>query len=132
MGILQWEPLPRSCLFVPTAIFSQIPTRLTRVTQVVFDTGSATLEFASRPIHQRTSIRFMFSVIGTLCNTCQDQIQFNPNQSSTFVDGGSQFTIVFGTGAGVTPVIVRDTFPVSVSAHLSIWNLGKQHSAHPS
>ncbi|KAJ3743134.1 acid protease [Lentinula detonsa] len=55
---------------------------------VVFDTGSSTLEFAS-----------------TLCSTCTSQIQFDPSQSSTFVDGGRTSTITFATGVGVDPVV---------------------------
>ncbi|KAF9074614.1 acid protease [Rhodocollybia butyracea] len=55
---------------------------------VVFDTGSSTLEFAS-----------------TLCSTCASQIQFDPDQSKTFVNGGHTSTITFGTGVGVDPVI---------------------------
>ncbi|KAJ3965719.1 acid protease [Lentinula raphanica] len=59
---------------------------------VVFDTGSSTLEFAS-----------------TLCSTCASQIQFDPSQSSTFVDGGRTSTITFATGVGVDPVIGNNT-----------------------
>ncbi|GJE97382.1 acid protease [Phanerochaete sordida] len=56
---------------------------------VVFDTGSATLEFAS-----------------TLCGApCANQTQFDPSKSSTYVDGGSNFHIIFATGVGVDPVV---------------------------
>ncbi|EKM53998.1 uncharacterized protein PHACADRAFT_257547 [Phanerochaete carnosa HHB-10118-sp] len=56
---------------------------------VVFDTGSQTLEFAS-----------------TLCGSaCANQVQFDPSESSTFVDGGSTGTITFATGVGVDPVV---------------------------
>ncbi|EIM82278.1 acid protease [Stereum hirsutum FP-91666 SS1] len=55
----------------------------------VFDTGSVTLEVTS-----------------TLCaSTCPNQTQFNASASSTFVDGGSESTIVFATGGGVNPAI---------------------------
>ncbi|KZW03629.1 acid protease [Exidia glandulosa HHB12029] len=60
---------------------------------VVFDTGSTTLEFAS-----------------TLCGSaCANQHQFNPNKSSTFVDGGSSRRIVFSTGVGIDPVVGDNT-----------------------
>ncbi|PPR05853.1 hypothetical protein CVT26_010133 [Gymnopilus dilepis] len=55
---------------------------------VVFDTGSSTLEFAS-----------------TLCGSVCPQKQFNPNLSSTFVDGGRTSSITFATGVGVDPVV---------------------------
>ncbi|KAF8904489.1 acid protease [Gymnopilus junonius] len=55
---------------------------------VVFDTGSVTLEFAS-----------------TLCGSVCPQTQFDPDQSSTFVDGGRTSSITFATGVGVDPVI---------------------------
>ncbi|KAJ3571704.1 hypothetical protein NP233_g3588 [Leucocoprinus birnbaumii] len=55
---------------------------------VVFDTGSSSLEFAS-----------------TLCATCSHQVQFNPNKSSTFRDGGRTSSITFATGVGVDPVV---------------------------
>ncbi|KAJ7646712.1 acid protease [Roridomyces roridus] len=56
---------------------------------MVFDTGSATLEFAS-----------------TLCGApCSNQVQFDPTKSSTFVDGGHEQTLTFSTGAGVDPVV---------------------------
>jgi hypothetical protein len=59
-----------------------------RTLQVVFDTGSSTLEFAS-----------------TLCAACSNQVQFNPNASSTFQDGGRTSSITFSTGVGVDPVV---------------------------
>ncbi|KAJ3554025.1 hypothetical protein NM688_g3316 [Phlebia brevispora] len=42
----------------------------------------------------------------TLCGEpCANQIQFDPSESSTFVDGGETSTIIFATGVGVDPVI---------------------------
>lgn len=55
---------------------------------VVFDTGSSSLEFAS-----------------TLCASCSHQVQFNPDKSSTFRDGGRTSSITFSTGVGVDPVV---------------------------
>ncbi|KAH9948575.1 acid protease [Amylocystis lapponica] len=57
---------------------------------VLFDTGSDTLEFAS-----------------TWCTGCQNQVQFNPNASSSYVDGGvdnAQWNS-FATGVGVNPAV---------------------------
>ncbi|KAF8170827.1 acid protease [Mycena galopus ATCC 62051] len=55
---------------------------------VVFDTGSSTLEVPS-----------------TVCGAaCSNQHQFNTSASTTFVDGNSSGTLIFGTGVGVTPV----------------------------
>ncbi|KAF9482130.1 acid protease [Pholiota conissans] len=59
-----------------------------QVLTVVFDTGSSTLEFAS-----------------TLCGGSCAQVEFDPNKSSTFVDGGRTSSITFATGVGVDPVI---------------------------
>ncbi len=56
--------------------------------QVVFDTGSSSLEFAS-----------------TLCATCTNQVPFDSTRSSTFRDGGRTSSITFATGVGVDPVI---------------------------
>jgi hypothetical protein len=54
----------------------------TQTISVVFDTGSNTLEFAS-----------------TLCGSpCDNQVKFNPTESSTFVDGNR-------TGCGSYPTI---------------------------
>ncbi|KAJ7209223.1 acid protease [Mycena pura] len=59
---------------------------------VVFDTGSTSLEFAS-----------------TLCGlSCANQDMFNPNKSSTFIDGEKKAHIIFATGVGVTPVMGDD------------------------
>ncbi|KAJ7282990.1 acid protease [Mycena rebaudengoi] len=56
---------------------------------VVFDTGSTTLEFAS-----------------TLCGApCDNQVKFDSNSSSTFVDGNTTNAITFSTGVGVDPVV---------------------------
>ncbi|KAF8516363.1 aspartic peptidase domain-containing protein [Gautieria morchelliformis] len=55
---------------------------------VVFDTGSFTLEIPS-----------------TQCGAvCDMQRKFDPSKSSTFVDKGTNGTLVFGTGVGVDPV----------------------------
>ncbi|KAH9922573.1 acid protease [Amylocystis lapponica] len=55
---------------------------------VVFDTGSATLEFAS-----------------TQCRTtCANQTRFNTSASSTYVQGTQTSELTFGTGVGVDPV----------------------------
>lgn len=56
--------------------------------QVVFDTGSSTLEFAS-----------------TLCASCSNPVLFDPDRSSTFRDGGRVSSITFATGVGVDPVV---------------------------
>lgn len=51
---------------------------------------------------------------GTLCGqACSGQVQFNPNISSTFIDGGSSSRIVFATGVGVDPVI-GDNYALSL------------------
>ncbi|KAJ7089207.1 acid protease [Mycena belliarum] len=56
---------------------------------VVFDTGSSTLEFAS-----------------TMCkSSCDNQVRFDQNKSSTFVDKKTTSSITFSTGVGVDPVI---------------------------
>lgn len=60
--------------------------------QVVFDTGSSTLE-----------------VPGISCESCKDQKSFDPSLSSTFVNGTQSAIITFGTGVGVTPVIGDNT-----------------------
>lgn len=36
---------------------------------------------------------------------CANQRQFDPSQSSTFVNGNQSATITFGTGVGVDPVV---------------------------
>lgn len=47
---------------------------------------------------------------GTACGApCKNQNQFDPSKSSTFVDGGEEATLVFGTGGGVTPVVGDNT-----------------------
>ncbi|KAF7291938.1 Pepsin A [Mycena indigotica] len=56
---------------------------------VVFDTGSSTLEFAS-----------------TMCGSaCDNQVKFDYQKSSTFVDKKTTSSITFATGVGVDPVI---------------------------
>ncbi|KAF7318309.1 Acid protease [Mycena chlorophos] len=56
---------------------------------VVFDTGSSTLEFAS-----------------TMCgSSCDSQVKFDYEASSTFVDKDKTTTITFSTGVGVDPVV---------------------------
>ncbi|TCD69392.1 hypothetical protein EIP91_007739 [Steccherinum ochraceum] len=60
---------------------------------IVFDTGSNTLEFPS-----------------VACGApCAKQRQFDPSKSSTFVDGGQEQTLVFLTGGTTQPVIGNDT-----------------------
>ncbi|PFH53799.1 hypothetical protein AMATHDRAFT_1026 [Amanita thiersii Skay4041] len=60
-----------------------------QVISVVFDTGSTSLEFAS-----------------TLCGSaCNNQVKFDPSESSTFVDTGRTSSITFSTGVGVDPVV---------------------------
>lgn len=64
-----------------------------QVISVVFDTGSETLEFAS-----------------TQCDSsCDKQVRFNVSASSTYVNGGEETSIYFGTGIGVTPVVGDNT-----------------------
>ncbi|OBZ68305.1 Pepsin A [Grifola frondosa] len=59
---------------------------------VVFDTGSQTLEFVS-----------------TQCGaSCINQTAFDISASSTFVDGGREQTLDFGTGVGVDLVVNND------------------------
>lgn len=42
---------------------------------------------------------------GTQCGkACSNQVQFNTSKSSTFTDGGRDFTLSFTTGVGVDPV----------------------------
>lgn len=42
---------------------------------------------------------------GTLCGqACSNQVQFDSSKSSTFVDGGQNSQLDFGTGVGVDPV----------------------------
>ncbi|KAH9941985.1 acid protease [Amylocystis lapponica] len=62
----------------------------------VFDTGSSTLEFAS-----------------TLCSACFNQTRFDPNASSTYVDGGYQTTITFETG-GNASVAQGDEYQITL------------------
>ncbi|KAE9402851.1 acid protease [Gymnopus androsaceus JB14] len=88
--------VPLSDFFLGTDLqwfgnISEVGTPPQNVT-IAFDTGSSTLEFAS-----------------TLCSTCTNQPRFNSSASSTFVDGGSEITIAFATGVGVTPVIGYNT-----------------------
>ena len=46
---------------------------------------------------------------GTLCGqACANQVKFNSSKSSTFVDGGADFSISFITGVGVDPVVDED------------------------
>jgi hypothetical protein len=43
---------------------------------------------------------------GTLCDeTCNKQVKFDANKSSTFVDGVEEYYISFATGVGVDPVV---------------------------
>ena len=43
---------------------------------------------------------------GTLCGSpCENQVKFDPQVSSTFVDGGQTRAISFVTGVGVDPVV---------------------------
>ncbi|KAJ7056821.1 aspartic peptidase domain-containing protein [Mycena amicta] len=66
-----------------------IGTPLQNTLTVVFDTGSSSLEVAS-----------------TLCGSaCSNQAQFDPSNSSTFIDIGDGGTITFATGIGVDPVV---------------------------
>ncbi|KAH9944875.1 acid protease [Amylocystis lapponica] len=65
---------------------------------VVFDTGSFTLEFAS-----------------TQCGSeCSGQVQFDASKSSTYVDGGDEQTLDFGTGVGVDPVTSSNEYELTV------------------
>ncbi|KAK2464624.1 hypothetical protein APHAL10511_003317 [Amanita phalloides] len=71
-----------------------------QVLPVVFDTGSSTLEFTS-----------------TLCGSaCKNQVQFNPSESRTFVDGGHTTSIAFSTGGGVNPVVFRNEYVLTLRA----------------
>lgn len=64
-----------------------------QIIPVVFDTGSESLEFTS-----------------TQCKkTCKNQILFDVDASSTYVDGGQEQTLTFATGGGVTPVVGDNT-----------------------
>ena len=50
-----------------------------------------------------------FFLPGTLCGqACANQVKFDPSKSSTFVDGGAEFSISFITGVGVDPVVDKD------------------------
>ncbi|EGN93915.1 hypothetical protein SERLA73DRAFT_189038 [Serpula lacrymans var. lacrymans S7.3] len=60
---------------------------------VVFDTGSFTLEVASVQC-------------GSACSN--QKLKYDPSKSSTYVDGGQQTTLAFGTGVGVDPVVNND------------------------
>ena len=76
---------------------------------VVFDTGSFDLEIASMQTWLSLPRLSLKTLTGTLCgDACSNQIQFNPNQSTTFVDGGATGFISFATGVGVDPVINND------------------------
>lgn len=66
---------------------------------VIFDTGSGTLEFASSECD----------------SSCDNQVRFDVNASSTYVDGGDKTTIYFGTGIGVTPVVGDNTAMSGIS-----------------
>lgn len=45
-------------------------------------------------------------IIGTACGEpCANQVKFDPAQSSTFVDVGTESSITFVTGVGVDPVM---------------------------
>ncbi|KAF7306084.1 Acid protease [Mycena chlorophos] len=75
---------------------------------VVFDTGSVSLEVAS-----------------TLCGeACSNQVQFNASASSSYIPGdGQNYTIAFGTGVGVDPVIDND-YVLTITDIIDIVSIG--------
>jgi len=96
---------------------------LTLPVQVVFDTGSSSLEFASTyrifPYH---FLNPQIDGTGTLCASC-NQVKFDSSKSSTFVDGGRTTSITFGTGVGVDPV-VGDNYSLTLRSAKDVVTVG--------
>lgn len=75
---------------------------------VVFDTGSSTLEFASKQCG----------------NACSNQVQFDTSKSSTYKDGGRTSSISFATGVGVDPVQSDDDYTLTLRSGSDVVSVG--------
>jgi hypothetical protein len=109
LALISWDPTSaancKDCFNVVTLRFIIFDFG----NQVIFDTGSSTLEITSKWSSRTVYRDSLIFLPGTLCGqACDNQIKFDPSKSSTFVDGGDVFNISFITGNGVDPVINND------------------------
>lgn len=97
---------------------------------MVFDTGSSTLEVPGKSLLGLYFIKCLYPAAKSCGEPCKNQKSFDPAQSSTFINGSSSGSIIFGTGIGVTPVIGNNTQLQLQSAMdtVSIGNISVQNT----